>query len=125
MNPQVVSQVEGHRLELFLWIPKKSIVLAPVDATTVPLQRHSRAKMAIAIGVAMVSDALSIWITFAPPLQWTLDLATAVVLFVDFRKTMGSPAGAVMEAIPGMGVFPLWVFIVAFNRPLRRGQEAS
>jgi len=91
---------------------EKTIVLAPVEATTVPLQRHSRAKMAIALGVAAVSDALSIWITFAPPLQWTLDLATAVVLFVIFGKRWALLPGLVMEAIPGMGVFPWWVLVV-------------
>ena len=91
---------------------EKTIVLAPVDATTVPLQRHSRAKWRLALGVAAVSDALSIWITFAPPLQWTLDLATAVVLFVIFGKRWALLPGLVMEAIPGMGVFPWWVLVV-------------
>ena len=90
---------------------EKTIVLAPVEVTP-PLKRHSRAKMAIALGVAAVSDALSIWITFAPPLQWTLDLATAVVLFVIFGKRWALLPGLVMEAIPGMGVFPWWVLVV-------------
>ena len=90
---------------------EKTIVLAPVEVTP-PLKRHSRAKMAIALGVAAVSDALSIWIAFAPPLQWTLDLATAVVLFVIFGKRWALLPGLVMEAIPGMGVFPWWVLVV-------------
>src|SRR5580704_15100388 len=72
--------VWSHPMEI-----EKTIVLTPAEPDP-PLKRHSRAKMAIALGVAAVSDALSIWITFAPPLQWTLDLATAVVLFVIFGK---------------------------------------
>jgi hypothetical protein len=90
---------------------EKTIVLTPAEPDP-PLKRHSRAKMAIALGVAAVSDALSIWITFAPPLQWTLDLATAVVLFVIFGKRWALLPGLVMEAIPGMGVFPWWVLVV-------------
>ena len=46
--------------------------------------------MAIAFGVAAVSDVLSIWLTFAPPFQWTLDLVTAVILFL----ILGTPVGA-------------------------------
>jgi hypothetical protein len=90
---------------------EKTIVYAPVEPTS-PLKRHSRAKMAVAFGVAAVSDALSIWITFAPPLQWTLDLATAAALFVIFGKRWALLPGLVVEAIPGMGVFPWWVLVV-------------
>jgi len=89
----------------------KTIVLSPAEATS-PFKRHSRAKMATAFGVAAVSDALSIWLTFAPPVQWTLDLATAVVLFLIFGKRWVLLPGLVMEAIPGMGVFPWWVLVV-------------
>jgi hypothetical protein len=89
----------------------KSIVLTPAE-TTLPLKRHSRAKMAIAFGVAAVSDALSIWITLAPPFQWALDLATAFILFLIFGRRWVLLPGLVMEAIPGMGVFPWWVLVV-------------
>jgi len=92
---------------------EKTITLTPVSVEVVPpLKRHSRAKMGLAFGVAAISDALSIWITFAPPLQWTLDIATAVVLFVIFGKRWALLPGLVMEAIPGMGVFPWWVLVV-------------
>jgi hypothetical protein len=89
----------------------KSIILTPAE-TTSPFQRHSRAKMATAFGVAAVSDALSIWLTFAPPIQWTLDLATAAVLFLIFGRRWVLLPGLVMEAIPGLGVFPWWVLVV-------------
>jgi hypothetical protein len=89
----------------------KTIVLTPAE-TPFPLKRHSRAKMAIAFGVAAVSDALSIWITFAPPFQWALDLATAFILFLIFGRRWVLLPGLVMEAIPGMGVFPWWVLVV-------------
>jgi hypothetical protein len=95
--------------------PPKTIVLTPVEPTvveTMPLQRHSRGKMAVALGIAAGSDALSIWLTFAPPLQWTIDLATAAALFVIFGKRWALLPGLVMEAVPGMGVFPWWVLVV-------------
>ena len=95
--------------------PQKTIVLTPVEPTiveTTPLTRHSRGKMAVALGIAAVSDALSIWLTFAPPLQWTIDLATAAALFVIFGKRWALLPGLVMEAVPGMGVFPWWVLVV-------------
>ncbi len=52
----------------------KTIVLAPVEASSSPIERHSRGTMALAFGVAAVSDVLSIWVTFAPPIEWALDL---------------------------------------------------
>jgi len=88
----------------------KTITLAPVEAPS-PLKRHSRAKMALAFGVAGVSDVLSIWLTFAPPFQWALDLATAFILFLIFGRRWALLPGLVMEAIPGMGVFPWWVLV--------------
>jgi hypothetical protein len=89
----------------------KTITLAPADAVS-PFKRHSRAKLAIAFGVAAVSDVLSFWITFAPPFQWALDLATAFILFLIFGRRWALLPGLVMEAIPGMGVFPWWVLVV-------------
>jgi hypothetical protein len=89
----------------------KEIILAPTEGPS-HLKRHSRAMLALAIGAAAVSDALSIWITFAPPFQWALDLATAFVLFLIFGRRWALLPGLVMEAIPGMGVFPWWVLVV-------------
>jgi hypothetical protein len=89
----------------------KTIVLSPAETPT-PLKRHTRALMATAFGVAAVSDVLSIWLTFAPPFQWALDLATAFVLFMILGRRWALLPGLVAEAIPGMGVFPVWVLVV-------------
>jgi hypothetical protein len=103
----------------------KTITLIPAEAPS-PLQRHSRAKMAMAFGVAAVSDVLSIWLTFAPPFQWALDLATAFILFLILGRRWPLLPGLVAEAIPGMGVFPVWVLVVlsiiiydAIKKPLK------
>jgi hypothetical protein len=89
----------------------KTIVLA-AEPAALPPRRYSGAKIAIALGAAAASDALSIAITFAPPFQWALDVATALVLFVIFGRRWVLLPGLVMEAIPGMGVFPWWVLVV-------------
>lgn len=89
----------------------KTIVLTPAE-TAAPFKRHSGAIMATAFGVAAVSDLLSIWITFAPPLQWTVDLATAVILFMLLGRRWALLPGLIAEAIPGMGIFPVWLLVV-------------
>lgn len=68
--------------------------------------------MAAAFGLAAVSDVISIWITFAPPLQLALDLATAFALFWILGRRWALLPGFIAEAIPGMGVFPVWVLVV-------------
>ena len=89
----------------------KPILLTHAEAAS-PIKRHSSAKLAAAFGVAAVSDVLSIWLTFAPPFQWALDLATAFVLFLILGRRWALLPGLVAEAIPGMGVFPVWVLVV-------------
>src|SRR5512141_2082325 len=68
--------VRSHSMEA-----DKPIILRPEEASP-PSKRYSRPQMAIAFGVAAVSDILVIWAEFAPPFQWALDLATAFVLFL-------------------------------------------
>jgi len=89
----------------------KTIILAPDQPIGLP-KRHSRAQMAVAFGVAAVSDVASIWATFAPPLQWVIDAATAIALFVILGRRWALLPGLVAEAIPGVGVFPVWVLVV-------------
>jgi hypothetical protein len=91
----------------------QSPVADPQNAITPsPLKRHSRAKMAIAFGVAAVSDFLAMVTVIAPPLQIALDLATALILFLILGRRWALLPGLIAEAIPGMGVFPVWVLVV-------------
>jgi hypothetical protein len=89
----------------------KEIILPPVSAAQ-PARRYSRGKVAIAFGVAAVSDILSIWLTFLPPAQLAVDLVTALVLFWILGKRWALLPGFIAEAIPGVGVFPVWVLVV-------------
>ncbi len=69
-------------------------------------------QMAIAFGIAAVSDFLAMWTVIAPPLQVALDVVTAIVLFLILGRRWALLPGLVAEAIPGMGVFPVWVLVV-------------
>ena len=89
----------------------KTIIL-PSAAPIAPSKRPSRARLAIAFAVAAVSDILSFWTVIAVPVQWALDVGTAVVLFLILGRRWALLPGLVAEAIPGMGIFPVWILVV-------------
>jgi hypothetical protein len=89
----------------------KTTILPPADPIALS-KRPPRARLAIAFAVAAVSDLLSFWITIAPPVQWALDLGTAFVLFLILGRRWALLPGLIAEAIPGMGVFPVWILVV-------------
>lgn len=96
-------------------------VLPPEDAPrreaprgeTSPESGWSRARLAAAFGVAVVSDVLSVWLEFVPPVQWTLDLGTALTLFALLGRQWLLLPPLISEAIPGLAVLPAWVLVVA------------
>lgn len=77
-----------------------------------PVQRPSRKRQAVAFVVAAVSDFFSFWTVLAPPMQWVIDLVTALLLFLILGRRWAILPGLVAEAIPGMGIFPVWVLVV-------------
>jgi hypothetical protein len=87
------------------------IVLAPVEVQA-PVQRPSRKRQAVAFLIAAVSDFLSFWMVLAPPMQWLIDLVTALLLFLILGRRWAILPGLIAEAIPGMGVFPVWILVV-------------
>lgn len=91
--------------------PNQPIILTHAEVLT-PVQRPSRKRQAFAFLVAAVSDFLSFWTVLAPPLEWLLDLVTAVLLFLILGRRWAILPGLIAEAIPGMGVFPVWVLVV-------------
>jgi len=76
-----------------------------------PAGRRDRLRMAFAIAIA--SDLASVWLEFAPPLQWTLDLATAAALFLVLGRQWLILPALVAEAIPGIAALPAWVLVVS------------
>ena len=69
-------------------------------------------RFAAAFGIAALSDALSFWTEFVPPVQWTVDLLTAALLFLVLGRRWAILPGLVAEAIPALAVFPVWVLVV-------------
>ena len=86
------------------------VVLTPTEVAPVP--RPSRKRQAVAFLIAAVSDFLSFWMVLAPPMQWVIDLATALLLFLILGRRWMLLPGLITEAIPGMGAFPVWVLVV-------------
>ncbi len=87
-------------------------------ASIVPIQvlasvhRPSRKVQALAFLVAAVSDVISMWTELLPPLQWVIDVGTALLIFLILGRRWAILPGLIAEAIPGMGVFPVWVLVV-------------
>lgn len=67
----------------------------------------------LALAIAGISDAISLFGAFVPPVQWGVDFVTAILLFMIMGWHWLLLPGLVMEAIPGVGVVPFWVLVVA------------
>jgi hypothetical protein len=87
------------------------VILTPTEVLA-PVRRPSRKRQAVAFLIAAVSDVLSFWMVLALPVQWLIDLGTALLLFLVLGRRWAILPGLIAEAIPGMGVFPVWVLVV-------------
>ena len=89
-------------------------VLPPEDPSRPdpPSPASRRTRLAAAFAVAAISDVLSVWLTFAPPMQWGLDVATALLLFLTLGRQWAILPALVAEAIPGLALMPAWVLVV-------------
>jgi hypothetical protein len=74
--------------------------------------RYSWKRLGLAFAIAALADGLSVFLTFTPPVQWTADLVTAILLFMVLGRQWILLPGLIMEAIPGLYVFPFWVLVV-------------
>jgi len=77
-----------------------------------PRPRFSRKRLALAFTLAALADGLSVFLTLTPPVQWAVDLVTAILLFMVLGWQWILLPGLIMEAIPGLYVFPFWVLVV-------------
>ena len=85
------------------------IVVAPALPQA---KRHSWKTLALALLVAGVSDAISFFVSFITPVQLAVDVATAILLFLILGRRLAILPALVAEAIPGMGIFPIWLLVV-------------
>ena len=86
--------------------------LAPQSA---PFKPNAK-RIALAFAVAIASDLFSFFtsgLVIAAPIVLAVDIATGLALWA----ALGAPgvllAALVAEAIPGVGVIPLWTLVVA------------
>jgi hypothetical protein len=63
--------------------------------------------------IAALSDVVCAFVVFAPPLVWAIDILTAVLLFIVLGWHWLLLPGLILEAIPGLGVIPIWLLVVA------------
>jgi hypothetical protein len=83
----------------------------PNAAGTPP--RFSKKRLAAAFAIAAASDAVGAFFTLAPPVAWVVDIVTAALLFAVLGWQWLLLPGLVLEAIPGLAVFPFWLLVVA------------
>jgi hypothetical protein len=92
---------------------------SPAEASVGPLLQEegraglSRRRLAMAFLVAATSDVISFWTELVPPVQWAVDLVTALLLFMVLGWRWALLPGFVAEAIPGVAAFPVWTLVVA------------
>lgn len=68
--------------------------------------RISKKRLALALVIAAISDVIAIFIVALPPLVWALDFVTALLLFMVLGWRWLLLPGLILEAIPGVAVFP-------------------
>ena len=83
-----------------------------VERDNLSPKRMSWGRLALALGVAGISDIISFWTEFVPPVQWAVDLATAGLLFLLLGRRWALLPGLIAETIPGMAIFPVWILVV-------------
>lgn len=74
--------------------------------------RFSKGRLGVALAIALISDVVGAFAALAPPLVWLVDLVTAILLFTVLGRQWLLLPGLVLEAIPGIGVAPLWLLVV-------------
>ena len=83
----------------------------PIPQGKEPRPRFSGRRLVLAFTVAALSDGLSFFLTLTPPVQWAVDLTTAILLFIVLGWQWILLPGLIIEAIPGLYVFPFWLLV--------------
>jgi hypothetical protein len=78
-----------------------------------PTKGFSSGRLVSAFVVAALADGLSFFWALTPPVQWAADLVTAIALFIVLGWQWILLPGLIMEAIPGVYIFPFWLLVVA------------
>lgn len=82
------------------------------DASAASSARARPLRAILALLVAVASDAFSVAVELLPPVQIGIDLVTAVVLFAVLGFRWPLLPALIVEAIPGLSLFPTWTLAV-------------
>jgi hypothetical protein len=93
--------------------PSPGKLTSPQSVWNSVLARFSKRQIVLAIAIAAISDLACAFLVFAPPLVWGIDVVTALLLFAILGWHWIYLPGLVLEAIPGFGIFPFWLVVVA------------
>jgi hypothetical protein len=93
-------------------MPSDTAIPPGAEPQSLPRPRFSGKRLALAFIIAALADGLSVFLTLTPPVQWAADLVTAILLFMVLGRQWILLPGLIMEAIPGLYVFPFWVLVV-------------
>jgi len=86
--------------------------MEPSKRMSNPEIKFSKKRLALAVALAGISDAIGAFATPLPPIVWVVDLATALLLFLVLGRQWLLLPGLALEAIPGLGVLPFWLLVV-------------
>jgi hypothetical protein len=93
--------------------PPESPLTRGEGSQFLPPQRLSTGRLVLAFVLAALADGLSFFWALTPPVQWAADLVTAIALFIVLGWQWILLPGLIMEAIPGVYIFPFWLLVVA------------
>src|SRR5215470_2037250 len=93
--------------------PKPSEQPTSVKTSSSETLKFSRKRLVLAFAIAAASDAIGAFATPLPPIVWVVDIATVLLLFMILGRQWMLLPGLVLEAIPGLGVLPFWLLVVA------------
>ena len=82
------------------------------ESVSSKLLKFSKKRLAVALVIAGISDIIGAFVTLAPPISWAVDIGTALLLFMVLGWQWLLLPGLALEAIPGVGIVPLWLLVV-------------
>lgn len=74
--------------------------------------KRTKLRLVLALAVAIASDLVGAPLELAPPLSLALDALTAALLWVILGRGWMLLVALALEAVPGVGVMPLWTLAV-------------
>ena len=92
-------------------LPKETPIPHGEEPRRLTRPHFSTKRLTLAFTIAALADVCSFFLALTPPVQWAVDLVTALLLFVVLGWQWILLPGLIMEAIPGFYVFPFWVLV--------------